>query len=68
MYDIEIQEVRLLIIKLVDIYCYVGADIAMLWVVLWQLSVLNGNISVAARERMGQDLGSCSIWIMARVL
>ena len=68
MCGIEIQEVQLLIIKRVDMYCYGGVDIAMLWVVLWQLSVLNGNIIVAARERMRRDLGSCSIWIMARML
>ena len=40
----------------------------MLWVLLWQLSVLNEDISVASRERMRRNLGSCSIWIMARVL
>ena len=34
MCDIEIQEVRLLSIKLLDMYCYVGVYIAMLWVVL----------------------------------
>ena len=31
-------------------YSHVGVDITRLWRVLWQLFVLKGNISVAARD------------------
>ena len=48
-------------------HCCVGVDITG---VLRQLCVLDGGMSVAARELKRRNLRSCNIpvWIMARVL